>query len=383
MTFGSAGYDYAYGLAKHSAGVYAVGYTDGNLHGAPLGSGDAFVRKYDTSGAVLWGRQFGTPQYDYAEGAASDSGNNVYVAGLTYGSLAGSRGNSDLFLRKYNASGGLLWTRQFGSLDYDSIGDVAVYGSNIYVTGAVGNVSTHDYSVILTKFNSAGTQLWTKLFGTTEYETGVDVAVDGGGNPYVVGYTYGSLGGPNGGEADMFIRKYNAAGAAQWTKQLHYSLGDYARGIAISGSNIYMVGQFYFDAANSQDADVRLIRFSTAGVKTLDVGYGPSGEDYVFDVSADSSGVVFGGYTYTSFGGPNQGNGDGFIFKRRNNGTFWSKQIGTTEFDATYAVLVRSSSEVYATGQTYGVLGGGNSGNSDAYLRRFNAVNGATVWTDQ
>ena len=79
--FGTPEFDAAYGLARHSSGVYAVWYTEGNLHGTPKGGNDAFVRKYDRSGTILWGRRFGTAASDYALGAASDSGNNVYVVG--------------------------------------------------------------------------------------------------------------------------------------------------------------------------------------------------------------------------------------------------------------------------------------------------------------
>ena len=90
-TFGTSAYDYSAKLARHSAGVYAVGTTNGNLHATSKGGGDAFIRKYDTGGGITWGRQFGTPQGDSASGVTWDSSNNAYVAGTTYGSLAGSR----------------------------------------------------------------------------------------------------------------------------------------------------------------------------------------------------------------------------------------------------------------------------------------------------
>lgn len=387
LTFGSSGYDTASALARHSTGVYAVGYTDGNLQGTPKGSYDAFIRKYDTGGAVLWGKQFGTPNYDYAAGVASDGSNNAYVVGETYGSLAGSRGGSDIFLRKYNASGGVVWTKQFGTPDYDSAGDVAVYGSNVYVAGYTpGNLagSKGSYDAFIRKYSSSGSVLWTRQFGTSAEDLAMDVAVDGSGNLYVVGYTYGSLGGTNGGEADMFIRKYTASGSVSWTKQLHYSLGDYAYGVAVSGSSVYLVGHFYFNAASSTDADVRIVKYSTSGSQLWNTSYGPSTNEYVSDVTADSSGVTFAGSTDGSIGGANQGGSDGFVVKFNGSGSsVWAKQQGTSEHDSTNAVLARSSSEVYAAGNTYGLLGGTNSGGGAAFLRRLSGTNGNTVWTDQ
>ena len=85
--FGSSDVDIAYGVAVNSSGVYVVGYTIATLPGqTSAGSTDAFIRKYDSSGNVVWTRQFGTQGFDQAFAVAVDS-TGVYVAGLTNGSL--------------------------------------------------------------------------------------------------------------------------------------------------------------------------------------------------------------------------------------------------------------------------------------------------------
>jgi len=389
LTFGSSGYDAAKGLAKHGSGVFAAGDTGGNLHGTQKGNGDVFIRKYDTSGAVLWGRQFGTPQYESAEGVASD-GSNAYVVGVTYGSLAGSRGNSDLFLRKYTSSGSVAWTRQFGTSNYDYAGDVAVYGSSIYVVGFTpgtlsgGGGSKGSYDAFIIKYNSSGSVVWTRQFGTSAEDLAYDVKVDGSGNVYVAGYTYGALSGTNGGGSDVFLRKYSPSGGVQWTRQRHYSDYDTGMAVAVSGSNVYLVGGWWY-LNNYEDPDVRVVKYTTAGSLVWDYGYGPSGYDYVYDASTDSNGnLYFAGETHTSFGGTHQGNGDGYVIKLNSSGSYlWKKQLGTSEYDNTNAVLALTTSQVYAAGTTYGTLGSSNSGSADAYLRRFNGSNGSTVWTDQ
>ncbi len=387
LTFGSSNNDSANALAKHSSGVYAVGYTSGNLHGTQKGNGDAFIRKVDTSGSIIWGRQFGTLSYEIAEGVASDSGNNAYVLGTTFGSLAGSRGNNDIFLRKYTSSGGVSWTRQIGTSSYEYAGDVAVYGSNVYVVGyTFGSLagSKGSWDAFIRKYSSSGSVVWTKQFGTSVEDFAYDVAVDGGGNVYISGSTYGSLSGTNGGGSDMFIRKYTSGGGVVWTKQHHYSDQDTGTAVAVSGSTLYLVGGFWF-ANNSEDPDVRVVKYTTGGTKVWDVGYGPSGYDYVYDASVNSTGsLYFAGTTYTSFAETHQGGGDGYVIKLNTSGGYaWRKQLGTPEYDVAYAVLSRTDAEVYAAGETYGVLGNGNSGNSDAYLRRLSGASGSTVWTDQ
>lgn len=385
-TFGTSGYENASGLAPHAGGAYAVGSTSGALHGPNAGNSDAFIRKYNASGALVWGRQFGTAEYDYAEGVAPDGSSGAYVVGSSYGSLAGSRGGSDAVVRRYNKNGSVLWTRQFGSSTFDTATDAAVSGSNtLYVVGwTLGNVagSKGSYDGFIRKYNASGSVSWTKQFGTTSEDLVNDVAVDGSGNAYVVGYTYGSLGGPNGGGSDMFIRKYNTSGGVSWTRQLHFSDYDYGSAVAVYGSSVYLAGSYYYND-NPSDTDARVAKYSTSGSAGWSVSFGPVGTDYVNDVTADGSGVVFAGNTYTSFAGTNQGGGDGYVYKLNSSGAYlWGKQLGTGEHDDVQAVLLRGS-ELYAAGTTSGVLGSVNSGGSDAFIRQLRSSNGSTLWTDQ
>lgn len=78
-TFGTETYDAVMDLAEHSSGVYALGETVGGLHGPAKGRQDVFLRKYDHSGKLLWGRQFGSNFDDAAFDIASDRDDNVYL----------------------------------------------------------------------------------------------------------------------------------------------------------------------------------------------------------------------------------------------------------------------------------------------------------------
>lgn len=232
----SAKFDLANGLAKHSTGVYVVGQTDGNLYGTNKGSSDVFISKYRSNGTVLWGRQFGTPKVDYPNAVAGDGSNNAYVAGSTSGTLAGSRGAFDGFLRKYNSSGGVVWTRQFGSTADAAADGVATYGTNaVYVVGRTnGNLAGNKggYDAYLRKYSARGKVVWTKQFGGPQDDYAIDVAIDSRGNVYVLGD----------GDNGTLIRKYNPSGSLVWTRQPFSDYG--GKAMAISGNSIYVVGGF-------------------------------------------------------------------------------------------------------------------------------------------
>ena len=234
---GTDRYDEARGVATDSSGnVYVTGYTEGGLDGnTSVGKADLFVVKYNSSGTKQWANQLGTWDTDFANGVATDSSGNVYVTGSTYRSLDGntSAGNADLFVVKYNSSGTKQWTKQLGSSSNDYANDVVTDSTgNAYVTGTTyggldGNTSAGNADLFVVKYNSSGTNQWTKQLGTSSTDTANGVTTDSSGNIYVAGGTYGGLdGNTSAGVNDLFIVKYNSSGTKQWTNQLGSSSRD-------------------------------------------------------------------------------------------------------------------------------------------------------------
>ena len=88
-TYQLATNDYANGVATDSSGnVYVTGVTFGWLDcNTSSGSNDLFVVKYNSSGTKQWTKQLGSVSSDFANGVATDSSGNIYVAGVTYPQL--------------------------------------------------------------------------------------------------------------------------------------------------------------------------------------------------------------------------------------------------------------------------------------------------------
>ncbi len=140
--FGTNLFDHLGGIALKHGGVYVAGFTHGTLPGQTSAGGrDAVVRKYDTDGNEVWTRQFGTPGSDGGEvfGIAAE-GNGVYLASNVGGALPGqsSAGSGDAFVRKYDSKGQEMWTLQFGTTAFDRAQGVAIHETGIYVNGRVG-----------------------------------------------------------------------------------------------------------------------------------------------------------------------------------------------------------------------------------------------------
>jgi len=228
---GSSSRDSANDVATDSSGnIYVTGTTYWELDGnTSAGKADLFVVKYNSSGTWQWTKQNGTDRYDEARGVATDSSGNVYVTGYTEGGLDGntSAGNADLFVVKYNSSGSKQWTNQLGTSSTDTANGVATDSSgNVYVAGGTyggldGNTGSGVNDLFVVKYNSSGTKQWTKQLGTSSNDRAHGVATDSSGNVYVTGYTAGGLDGNTiAGFFDLFVVKYNSSGTKQWTNQL-------------------------------------------------------------------------------------------------------------------------------------------------------------------
>ncbi|WP_413176349.1 Calx-beta domain-containing protein [Anabaena azotica] len=138
---GTATLDHSYGaIATDSSGnVYIAGDTSGSLGGTNNGnSGDAWVAKYNSNGTQQWIRQLGTSSSDNSHGIAVDSWGSIYISGSTYGSLqpGSQKGWDDGWAAKYNSNGTQQWIRQIGTADSENSFDVAVDNfGNVYIGG--------------------------------------------------------------------------------------------------------------------------------------------------------------------------------------------------------------------------------------------------------
>ncbi|MBI4302039.1 MAG: thrombospondin type 3 repeat-containing protein [Chloroflexi bacterium] len=301
--FGTDSSDEALAISIDSTGIYVAGYTDGTLPDQTSpGGGDAFVRKYDANGTEGWTRQFGTSRYDAACGISVNP-TGVYVAGSTNGTLAGqtNAGFIDAFVRKYDGDGNELWTRQFGTSDNDFACGIAGDSTGVYVAGYTqgdfpGQTSVGGLDAFVRKYDAAGNEMWTRQFGNS---LGLGISIDSTGI-YVAGYTGGTLPGqtPAGG-VDAFVRKYDAAGNEMWTRQFGTSDFDSANTIFVDSTGIYVAGNTagaFPGQTNAGGVDAFVRRYDANGTEGWSRQGGSSLDDRAFGIAAYSTGSVWSVY---------------------------------------------------------------------------------------
>ncbi len=367
-------HDSACDIAVDSSGnVYVSGYSDNGSSSR----GYATI-KYDPNGNLLWLRFYNGLGHDYAQALTVDDLGNVYVTGYS----PGSGTEEDYATIKYDTNGVELWASRYdgppGNKDERAYA-VAVDGSgNVYVTGqSYGNdASREDYATI--KYDPNGNELWVKRYNGPgdSPDSAEDLDIDGCGNIYVTGSSYGS-----GTGRDYATVKYSPDGNELWVARYNGpgNGSDYARALTIdSTGNIYVTGG---STGSGTGSDYATIKYDSNGVELWVSRYdGPPGNenDSSGDVAVDSSGNVY--VTGSSYGIGTQE--DYATIKYDPNGIeLWVKRYNGPEDGPEDAreLALDSLGNVYVTGDSaeiapdYATIKYDTNGNQ-LWLKRYNGL---------
>jgi hypothetical protein len=328
----------------------------------------AFAQSVDTA----WVRRYNGPGngYDRARAIAVDRSGNVYVTGYSDGS-----GTSfDYATVKYDPSGNELWVRRYNGPgnDTDYANAIAVDGSgNVYVTGySYGSGTSYDYATV--KYYLNGDTAWVRRYNGpgNGWDFAFAIAVDGSGNVYVTGWS-GSSGTFN----DYATVKYYPNGDTAWVRRYNGPGNDWddATAIAVDGSNnVYVTG---FSGGSGTRDDYATIKYYSNGDTAWVRRYnGPrNGWDWAYAIAVDGSNNAYvTGYSYDS--GTSY---DYATIKYYPSGdTAWVRRYNGpgNDYDGASAIAVDGSNNVYVTGFS------GGSGTSDDYATIKYHSNGDTAW---
>jgi len=188
---------------------------------------DAFVAKFDPNGTRLWVTQLGTSCTEWANGIAPGTGGKLYVVGMIISpcAFAGNTSNGllDAFVAYLDGNNGAVqWARQFGTSQFDVANGVTTDSAgNAYVTGFQDSVYFNDdfegHVIFLAKYDSVGNQSWLvqEAASNSWGNQGRAAAIDSHNNIFVTGMVHGQLDGhinASVGEDDAFILKFDSGG---------------------------------------------------------------------------------------------------------------------------------------------------------------------------
>ncbi len=311
-------------LLVGSLAAWKLFLTPGRSLTKPAGGQVSSAPPADHLPAVEWVRQIGGPGDDGGHmGLAADAAGNAYVCGhfsdgASFGSTTlSSVGGKDAFLCKYNASGALQWVRTAGGSGEDSARAVAMDESgDCLVTGRFTGMAQFGdrqlkaagkEAIFLARFDRDGNIRWVDALGGNgpRQNVGIAIAVNQSGDCYVAGcfsgvITDGTTRLVAGGQDEgILLAKYDRQGKRQW---LRNPADGFATGVVFDrAGGLFLAGRFpgqtsfgqhpvvstggvdFFIARCSVNGDVRWVR--TGGGSGFDaavaIAASPQGECYV------------------------------------------------------------------------------------------------------
>ncbi|GAB4137879.1 MAG: hypothetical protein Fur0041_12740 [Bacteroidia bacterium] len=335
-------------------------------------------------------------------GASSEYGYAVKTVGTDGYILAGTtnaNGITDGFIVRVDTAGVVKWAKIYGHDNVDVLQSIKMLpDSGFIAAGYTNSKGAGGYDGWLLRLNKLGDTLWTKTYGTSDWDFFYDVYVLHDSGFVICGGTYG-LGN---GDEDMYVIRTDSLGNVQWTKTWGGAQKDEARRIIETGDSLLvMIGESKSTA--DVNGDSWLLRMDAGGdtlwtrtgisAATEDIGYGladaypspqiitcgffrkPAGDKEAYIASFDYN----GNYQYTfDFGGaaddefqsvliPPQGTfaalgssasfamqGNMYFFHNRVSNPWFTTTYGTLEEDAGYSLDLAADGGYVACGFTRG-----------------------------
>lgn len=184
--FGGANNDRSYDVVQANDGGYVVtGFSESNDFDITNnhGSYDYWVIKLDSEGNLLWEKSFGGSEVDQSRAIIKTSDNSYIIAGNSFstdGDITSNLGSSDFWLIKINDLGNLIWSKNYGGSDFDYATSIRKSSNGYVVAGYSQSTNNHlnsnhgnnDFWVM--KIDHHGSLLWQKNFGGSGFDLAMD-----------------------------------------------------------------------------------------------------------------------------------------------------------------------------------------------------------------
>lgn len=185
QSYGGSDYDEAQSvLPTADGGFLIIGST--MSYGTVFKS--ALAIKIDANGVQQWANIYAMTNSNYFYRGIIASDNNYVLVGGTYNINGGT--NFDHYVVKINPSGTLIWAKRYGTPGPDFAYDVAETNDHGYVVAGVTSTNTAggaDQNIF--KIDGVGNLIWTKNYGSPQYDRPSKILQDQNGNYFICGYT--------------------------------------------------------------------------------------------------------------------------------------------------------------------------------------------------
>ena len=251
-------------VAADKTGIYALGNVWGNRMGPTFNAtSHAFLKKFDLSGGEVWTEQLGDP-LNVTLTNISVGTDGLYISGVNDTGLGSQK--TWAFVEKHDMNGNKIWTNKLEYVSIPSLLGISASSSGLYVADLAAD-NAPPIPLTMRHYDLDGGTLWTKtLTNATGWVQGASLLVYADQNgPYLAGWGFPS------------ISRFDTNGNIVWTRQVDssgFKCDCHPFGLAGDGSGIYIGGSDSLSSTYSflrkYDLNGNVLWSSSGPVSTVD-----------------------------------------------------------------------------------------------------------------
>ncbi len=221
---------------------------------------DLWMLRIDKNAEKLWDKTYGKDEDENAESVVITNDRCIVVAGMTKST---EFNDEDAWVIKVDEEGELIWEKQFGGVEMDYAHDIIeTFDNELIMCGETQSLGEEKSSLWVVKLsNEDGSEIWNKTFDIEKWNYGHSIMQASDSSAiYVAGYTRKkSLI-----DRNVVLIKLDNDGELIWQKSLDWGAWDEANSIHETYDNCIVVAGLT-SKGNGQSSDFAVSKFDTDG----------------------------------------------------------------------------------------------------------------------
>ena len=293
-------------METEQEGVTAIETSDGGYLLTGLtrdanDNADVLLVKYDEFGKVVWSKTYGSPEYDKGYGLGELKGGGYIISAKT--NIVDPAG--DWWIIRTDENGDSLWTKKIGDMGTDiPYKVIPTDDGNFVVAGQVYGmysctIKNHDGYII--KLNPNGNEIWHHVVQNSIKDVVTDAHQTQDGGFVLCGHAWDS----DEGQYNMFAYKVDNVGEKKWTKTYKLEKDNRAYGITeLENGELILVGKEYaWKSCSDGDYDIHVKRIDNVGHVLQEKRTYTCGDEVAMDVLVLNDGnlILVGSLSSSAF----------------------------------------------------------------------------------
>ena len=266
-TYGGMRDDYTHTVINVPGGGYLAA---GKSNSCISSDFDISLFKTDSTGKLLWTKNLGTINNEYAGDMVVTNDGGTLISGLIQTQGQGS----DILIIRTDANGNVVWGKTYGSTGDDCANSVYLLADGDYlIVGVTTSYGVGGWDVFLMKIDGDGNVRWFKTYGTSTTDFGIRILEETDGSLVVSGFTYN----PGIGTHDMILIKTDNQGNLLWSTKYETPLEGGGFNLRKTSEGNYLVVTDQHQNAQSSNSDMVVYLIDTSGTMLWAKTYGSQG----------------------------------------------------------------------------------------------------------